>query len=428
MTPKQAKPSKLRQSIIPKYRDYIRTVKFTGSSKHAKNLVVLFSDLPYLEELHMEFNTSWSVFGYLGHLHEQPVEESDDESDDDSDEDSDDDSDDGNGKDEAKQLRRAFLREAARKIQRLHLDNFELSDVGELVSTMYSLRSLSLVNQETSSSFLDGFTKSFRRLHPSLQYLTLNGYDFDHIPDWDSNTPVLPSLKSLTLVNVVPNMATFKFIDSFSATLESLSIKVNNRKRFRFKPIAAPATAIPLFHSSFPLLVNLTLLNVDCVIASLILESLTSPSLSKRTALQAIELQLVGSSIYLPGTPQLRPYISPFQHTLKTLRVSRYKDLCRVDGYGLASWSRPIQVFLGHPQDLFFERMEISKAMNDKDDDGGRSHRIRVRGRAAAIRETLEFGLQLINSLEEKEDLEGMEAGFDALEKLRVMRKLCALK
>ncbi|KAK4698445.1 hypothetical protein P7C70_g7831, partial [Phenoliferia sp. Uapishka_3] len=357
--------------------------------------------------------TSDEVFGDLSSLNDNgSVNLSDEDSD--SAENDDDSEDEEDFVETAQELRRAVLRGAIGKVQRLHLDQPNPAEVRAMVRTMPCLRSLSLVSLRSNRCFAPMFASAVA-LAPTIQHLTLDTFGFEF--DWASKTAILPTLTSLTLLRVAPDHHTFKFIDSFSQTLTSLTLHFKTSK-------PSEALVIPAFKTSLPFLTDLNLQRTDVATATVILASLASPWVPSTCALRTIELQIVCPVPLSNGSSPLKGVLDPFRHTLRSLRIFDYRSLGPVSGLGRPKVHQRCELYTGVPADRFFDRMSIKGAIKQKEENDGRPHRRRVRDRTAVLRETLQFGLRYIDAMESSEDLEGLEPAFDALRELRVMRKL----
>ncbi|KAK4698444.1 hypothetical protein P7C70_g7830, partial [Phenoliferia sp. Uapishka_3] len=389
---KQASSSVLRQLILPKYRELIRTVNVTGPIKHAKQLIFALPDLPHCEEFHLETNMS-----------------------DDSDEEGS-----ADLEDEAQQLRRGYLREALRKVQRLHLTGLETGEVGEMVSKMPCLNTLVLNNSPTPGlSDLRYYVHAIARA-PSIQDLTMNNFTF--VAGWMPERDLLPNLRTLTLLECSPSPETFEFVESFSTTLTCLTLKF---KRQPPVPLSTPILASP-----FPLLATFRVFDITFMDAVAFLTSFASPTVSITSPLRSIHLHLndltgiPSESERLERIDTMHKVVKPFEPTLPALIVSNYHQLFFP---ALEPGTTRALDFYSRYRDPFFERVPtFSIPATEKDAEGGRLHQARVRGRADVLRWIINFGFHYVNQLEASLDLDGLETVFDATEKLCVLEKLCA--
>ncbi|KAK4703410.1 hypothetical protein P7C70_g2807, partial [Phenoliferia sp. Uapishka_3] len=402
-------PQILRQSILPKYSKYIKSVDLRGAVESAKKLFAILPRLPRLEELVIDPGASRNLFGSLitselpspstdsgfGPMHGQPSEL--------------------DYQLEARELRLAILDQVAGKLKRLVLSLLSPDEMGELLGKTEKLESLSIVGVDAKCHEHDtpGRIAFALANAPHLKQLDIKCLVGHRItPPWA--TCIWPAITSLTLRDASPTEHTFYFIDAFDSTLTSLTLS------FRETTPPAPLPS-HLFLSPFPRLEHLSLTNADFPTARLLLDALASPSVKTSSPLRLIQLRL--SQIF-PTPTELRDVVSPFSTTLRELLAFRSPHAGQINSLVGDELGEHICLHLGIPDDHFFTREPTKCLLAGRQEDNGEDYKKEVSVRGEALKATLDFGNKYVKKLVTEGDVEGMNTAFRVLEKLRVLQKI----
>ncbi|KAL8279453.1 hypothetical protein RQP46_008015 [Phenoliferia psychrophenolica] len=407
LSTKQASSLLLVRRILPKHVKYIHTIDLSGSLPLAKKAFDILPLLTNLSEIRISDSTAAKLFGTVWPLQDS-AEEGDNGGDD-----SESGEEDSPVADQV--IRRALFGPRTPTIRRIHVDNASSRRLRGMLGALTNLRSVSLGCGGGTAPFM-----SVRALvealacAPLLRELTLELPKSAFITTpWCLQSTPWPALTSLALRGVTPTNETFDFVETFAATLESLDISFKPSTQPSANQLSSPLSLIP-----FPHLTQLRMVQLDLLTACIILESLQPPADTIPSALIKLDLELTrlpkpSSSgkcsealrkvlVNLRSLSDLRVVESGTHRVLASLGRIRYPP----------SW----KVSLGIPKDYFWD---TSKAIEGKDADPAR-----VAKRVAALRNTLEFGLAHIGTLEAEEDIAGLETTLEILKGLRVLQKV----
>ncbi|KAL8279454.1 hypothetical protein RQP46_008016 [Phenoliferia psychrophenolica] len=404
LTPNQACSPILARRILPKHAKRIRVLHLTDTVGDAKRAFEVLAVLSNLAEIQIDNLTANQLFGKWPTSEGEPEEEEDD------------DSDGSDFHDAGQAVRRVLFRPGATTVTRLHFEGPSLQQVRGMVGALVNLRSVSMDWIEPLGqveAIIDALAAA-----PFLRELTLELHKSMHITSgWSSPTFKRPALSALNLRGVNPSSETFDFIATFAPTLESLEISFKKRS-----PLSVEPTTSSLFLYPFPLLSQLRMVDLDLDTASLILQSLAEPAVSSTSPLRQLDLELrkppadVNKSLFKKNYDR---FILDEDRRISHLRLVEVGSLaelwcfCGINYDGRPTLRSPL------PRELFWARLPVAQVGEEN------PRRLStVAMRATVLRNTLEFGLAHLDTLEAEEDLVGMETAFEALKTMRVWQKV----
>ncbi|KAL8293207.1 hypothetical protein RQP46_000901 [Phenoliferia psychrophenolica] len=412
----KAKSSLVTRSIIPKYANLIRKVFFDGNLTNLSKLMGMMDRLTNVHTLEMGLHAAHALFGPRLHLLDDPSGELSDEHTDDYDED---DEDEVIAERRKKNLeagnaavRRATFRRTTQGIRNVALSRFTMQEAGVFLRTLQGVESATFTRVDKTWE-VGAELASLLSAAPRLRELSLVGSALlDINPPLDISPPAWPPLTSLTLGNLVLTSDFLRFINTFSQSLTTL--------RLDFLTSASSFPTQTHISSPFPFLTSVHITNASPRSTSRVLAWFAQPKGSPSPPLHNIDIEVKHATVFTP-LPELNLALAPFHPTLQRVRIVVFRWPRKIpDLESHLHLPEHVERILGAPVDPFFTRSRILKAepTTRRGDDK------LVKERAQAMRETLEFGMQQVQALEEAGDLVGMETSLDSLAQLRVWQQL----